>query len=81
MPHSTCLHIPNAGLPNEFGAYDQDANEMADQVRDFLKEGMLNILGGCCGTTPDHIAALAKMAAEYKPRKFEEIVEEESNVS
>jgi 5-methyltetrahydrofolate--homocysteine methyltransferase len=72
---------PNAGLPNEFGAYDQGANEMADQVRDFLKEGMLNILGGCCGTTPDHIKALAKLAAEYSPRKIEaELEEEESNV-
>ncbi|GAB3224972.1 homocysteine S-methyltransferase family protein [Algoriphagus aestuariicola] len=72
---------PNAGLPNEFGAYDQGANEMADQVRDFLKEGMLNILGGCCGTTPDHIQALAKLAAEYQPRKIEEVTEEEeSNV-
>ena len=71
---------PNAGLPNEFGAYDQGANEMADQVRDFLKEGMLNILGGCCGTTPDHIRALAKMAEEFKPRKIEaELEEEESN--
>ena len=72
---------PNAGLPNEFGLYDQGANEMADQVRDFLKEGMLNILGGCCGTTPDHISALAKMATEYKPRVIEEVTEEEeSNV-
>ncbi len=70
---------PNAGLPNEFGAYDQGANEMADQVRDFLKEGMLNILGGCCGTTPDHIQALAKLAAEYQPRKIEEVTEEEEN--
>jgi len=68
---------PNAGLPNEFGAYDQGANEMADQVREFLKEGMLNILGGCCGTTPDHIRALANMAAEFKPRKIEEEIEEE----
>lgn len=72
---------PNAGLPNEFGAYDQGANEMADQVRDFLKEGMLNILGGCCGTTPEHIRALADMAAQFQPRKFEEVTEEEeSNV-
>jgi 5-methyltetrahydrofolate--homocysteine methyltransferase len=70
---------PNAGLPNEFGAYDQGANEMADQVRDFLREGMLNILGGCCGTTPDHIKALAKMAAEFKPRKIEEELEEEES--
>jgi 5-methyltetrahydrofolate--homocysteine methyltransferase len=72
---------PNAGLPNEFGAYDQGANEMADQVREFLKEGMLNILGGCCGTTPDHIRALAKMAAEFAPRKLSLVgTEEESNV-
>lgn len=70
---------PNAGLPNEFGAYDQGANEMADQVREFLKEGMLNILGGCCGTTPDHIRALAKMASEFQPRKIEEELEEEES--
>ena len=68
---------PNAGLPNEFGAYDHGANEMADQVRDFLKEGMLNILGGCCGTTPDHIRALAQLAAEYSPRQIDELTEEE----
>jgi len=67
---------PNAGLPNEFGQYDQGASEMADQVRDFLKEGMLNILGGCCGTTPEHIAALAQMAAGFKPRRIEKEVEE-----
>lgn len=68
---------PNAGLPNEFGAYDQGANEMANQVRSFLKEGMLNILGGCCGTTPEHILALATMAAEYAPRKIDISIEEE----
>ena len=62
---------PNAGLPNEFGQYDQGANEMADQVRDFLKEGMLNILGGCCGTTPEHIRALAHMAEKFQPRKLQ----------
>lgn len=62
---------PNAGLPNEFGQYDQGANEMADQVRDFLKEGMLNILGGCCGTTPEHIRALAQMAGNFQPRKLQ----------
>lgn len=61
---------PNAGLPNEFGQYDQDAREMADQVRDFLKEGMLNILGGCCGTTPAHISALAELADNFQPRKL-----------
>lgn len=62
---------PNAGLPNEFGAYDQDAKEMADQVHEFLKDGLLNILGGCCGTTPEHISALAKMAQSYAPRSLE----------
>ncbi len=69
---------PNAGLPNEFGQYDQGANEMADQVRDFLKEGMLNILGGCCGTTPDHIRALANMAGNFPPRKLQEEQKEEA---
>lgn len=61
---------PNAGLPNEFGQYDQDANEMAAQVHEFLKDGLLNILGGCCGTTPAHITALAKMAENYSPRSL-----------
>lgn len=62
---------PNAGLPNEFGQYDQDSEEMSHQVEEFLKDGLINILGGCCGTTPDHIAALAKTAAKYSPRKLE----------
>jgi len=62
---------PNAGLPNEFGAYDQGAHEMADQVKEFLKERMLNILGGCCGTTPDHIAALAQLSEGFQPRKLQ----------
>ncbi|TVP45092.1 MAG: 5-methyltetrahydrofolate--homocysteine methyltransferase [Mongoliibacter sp.] len=62
---------PNAGLPNEFGQYDQGAEEMADQVEEFLKEGFVNILGGCCGTTPEHISAIAKAAAKYKPRLVE----------
>lgn len=62
---------PNAGLPNEFGQYDQGAQEMAQQVEEFLKEGLINILGGCCGTTPDHIASIAGTAAKYSPRKLE----------
>ncbi|MBS9525302.1 homocysteine S-methyltransferase family protein [Litoribacter alkaliphilus] len=60
---------PNAGLPNEFGQYDQGPEEMAKQAEVFLKEGYINILGGCCGTTPDHIAALAQVSASYSPRK------------
>jgi 5-methyltetrahydrofolate--homocysteine methyltransferase len=62
---------PNAGLPNEFGQYDQGALEMAKQVEEFLKEGLINILGGCCGTTPEHIASIAGTAAKYSPRKLE----------
>jgi 5-methyltetrahydrofolate--homocysteine methyltransferase len=60
---------PNAGLPNEFGQYDESPKQMAVQVEEFCKEGLVNILGGCCGTTPDHIKAIAEMAARYEPRK------------
>jgi 5-methyltetrahydrofolate--homocysteine methyltransferase len=62
---------PNAGLPNAFGAYDQSAGEMADQIREYLEKGLINIVGGCCGTTPEHISALATLVQNYKPRKFE----------
>ena len=61
---------PNAGLPNEFGQYDESPKQMAVQVEEFCKEGLVNILGGCCGTTPDHIKAIAEMAARYEPRKL-----------
>ncbi len=60
---------PNAGLPNEFGQYDQTAEEMAAQVEEYLKEGLVNFLGGCCGTTPDHIREIARLAKKYSPRK------------
>ncbi|WP_152000462.1 MULTISPECIES: homocysteine S-methyltransferase family protein [unclassified Imperialibacter] len=60
---------PNAGLPNEFGEYDQTPEQMAAQIEEFLKEGMINVIGGCCGTTPDHIKLIAETAAKYKPRK------------
>lgn len=60
---------PNAGLPNEFGEYDQSAREMADIVEDYLKHGFINIIGGCCGTTPQHIKAIAEVAAKYSPRE------------
>jgi 5-methyltetrahydrofolate--homocysteine methyltransferase len=59
---------PNAGLPDEMGAYRQTPHEMAEEVREFLKDGFVNIVGGCCGSTPDHIAAIAKVATEYPPR-------------
>lgn len=61
---------PNAGLPNAFGEYDQSPREMAEQIRDYLSRGLVNILGGCCGTTPKHIKAIAQVAKDYKPRPF-----------
>lgn len=60
---------PNAGLPNEFGEYDETPELMRDQIKDFLDEGLVNIIGGCCGTTPEHIKAIAELAKEYEPRK------------
>lgn len=60
---------PNAGLPNQFGEYDQDAHTMGHQIEDFLKAGFINIVGGCCGTTPDHIRRIAELARTAKPRK------------
>jgi len=60
---------PNAGLPNQFGEYDQDAHEMGHQIEDFLKAGFINIVGGCCGTTPAHIKRIAELAKQAKPRK------------
>ncbi|TDQ30640.1 homocysteine S-methyltransferase family protein [Zeaxanthinibacter enoshimensis] len=61
---------PNAGLPNAFGAYDQSARQMADQIREYLEKSLVNIVGGCCGTTPEHIKAIAELSAQYKPRPF-----------
>jgi 5-methyltetrahydrofolate--homocysteine methyltransferase len=60
---------PNAGLPNEFGQYDQTPDEMAAEVEEYLKEGLVNIVGGCCGSTPDHIRKIAEVAKKYKPRE------------
>lgn len=60
---------PNAGLPNEFGEYDETPEDMALQIKDFLDNSLVNIIGGCCGTTPQHIKAIADLAATYPPRK------------
>ena len=60
---------PNAGLPNAFGEYDQTAGEMGGFIEDFIKSGFINIIGGCCGTTPEHISEIAKLAAQHPPRK------------
>ena len=69
-PFAVSAH-PNAGLPNEFGAYDETPEMMAAQIETFLEEGLVNIIGGCCGTTPEHIAAIASLAKNYKPRFVE----------
>ncbi len=61
---------PNAGLPNEFGGYDETPESMAAQIREWAEHGLLNIAGGCCGTTPDHIAAMADAIAGMAPRKI-----------
>jgi 5-methyltetrahydrofolate--homocysteine methyltransferase len=67
---ATCLvhAYPNAGLPNEFGEYDQTAEEMQVFMRDFAESGFVNIIGGCCGTTPDHVRAMTEAVKGLKPR-------------
>ncbi|QKX18409.1 methionine synthase [Microbulbifer sp. YPW1] len=64
---------PNAGLPNEFGEYDETPEETAAIVAEFAQSGFLNILGGCCGTTPEHIRAIADAVADIKPRKLPQL--------
>lgn len=61
---------PNAGLPNEMGMYDETPKDMEDQLEQFMQEGLINIVGGCCGTTPDHIERFAYLAQKYPPRKI-----------
>ncbi len=63
---------PNAGLPNEFGEYDETPSEFANQVEDFLSSGFVNIVGGCCGTTPEHIKAVAALVENHSPRVIPE---------
>uniref|UniRef100_Q11LJ3 Methionine synthase n=1 Tax=Chelativorans sp. (strain BNC1) TaxID=266779 RepID=Q11LJ3_CHESB len=65
----TCAY-PNAGLPNEFGQYDESPEAMAAQIEEFAREGLVNIVGGCCGSTPEHIRAIAEAAAKHKPREL-----------
>ena len=60
---------PNAGLPNAFGEYDQTPEQMAAQIKEYLDKELVNIVGGCCGSTPAHIEAIAQLVKQYKPRK------------
>ncbi len=62
------MAYPNAGLPNELGCYDEAAEETAAQVREWLDDGLVNIVGGCCGTTPAHIGAIANVSEGARPR-------------
>ncbi len=61
---------PNAGLPNAFGEYDETPQEMQDLIESYLKDNLINIIGGCCGTTPEHIKLIAEVAKKYEPRKL-----------
>ncbi len=72
LAQNTSLNIsahPNAGLPNAFGQYDQTPEEMQELIKEYLNDNLINIIGGCCGTTPEHIKLIAEVAKEYKPRK------------
>ena len=60
--------FPNAGLPNAFGEYDESSSQMGEKIKNFLDEGCVNIIGGCCGTTPDHIKVISELVKNYKPR-------------
>lgn len=74
LAHNTQLNIsahPNAGLPNAFGQYDQTPEEMQTLIREYLQDNLINIIGGCCGTTPEHIQLIAEVAAKFQPRKLE----------
>lgn len=59
---------PNAGLPNAFGEYDETPEQMAAQIKEYAEKGLINIIGGCCGTTPEHITAIAEVVKEFTPR-------------
>ena len=73
LSRNTSLNIsahPNAGLPNAFGQYDQTPLEMQALIKEYLQDDLINIIGGCCGTTPEHIRLIAEIANEFKPRKI-----------
>jgi len=68
-PFAISAH-PNAGLPNAFGEYDETPEEMGEQIEEYLKKDLINIIGGCCGTSPDHIRVIADIASKYNPRNY-----------
>ena len=79
LSHNTSFNVsahPNAGLPNAFGEYDEQPHETAHIIEEWAAEGFVNIVGGCCGTTPDHIKHIAEQVKNYKARVLP-VVEEE----
>ncbi|WP_417353988.1 homocysteine S-methyltransferase family protein [Flavobacterium sp.] len=73
LAHNTSFNVSahsNAGLPNAFGQYDQTAEEMQVLIKEYLDDNLINIIGGCCGTTPEHIKLIAEVSANYEPRKL-----------
>ena len=73
LANNSDYHIsayPNAGLPNAFGQYDESPEFMASQIREYAEKGLVNIIGGCCGTTPPHIKAIAELVKSYEPRRI-----------
>ncbi len=78
IAHNSDFYIsayPNAGLPNAFGQYDETPEQMAGQIKEYLEKSLINIIGGCCGTTPEHIKAIAELVKNYEPRKLKISVE------
>lgn len=76
VAHRTDLAIsayPNAGLPNAFGEYDETPEQMAIQIESYLQKGLINVVGGCCGTTPEHIKIISEVAKKYKPRPIKPV--------
>ncbi|MCL9806735.1 homocysteine S-methyltransferase family protein [Flavobacterium amniphilum] len=77
LAHNTAFNVsahPNAGLPNAFGEYDETPEQTQALIKEYLEENLVNIIGGCCGTTPDHIRLMAEIAKNYKPRNPQELV-------
>lgn len=69
-PFAVSAH-PNAGLPNAFGEYDETPDQMAEQIKDYLDLNLVNVIGGCCGTSPAHIRAIADLVQNYTPRNYD----------
>ena len=77
LAHNSEFYVsayPNAGLPNAFGKYDETPEDMARQIKEYVEKGLINIIGGCCGTTPEHIKAIADLVEKYEPRKLKKFV-------